>query len=87
VDDARAALLLYRKCAVAWERELRTAGAGERRKKSASTEETKNKRRERDDDDDDDDDDERERSTARFPKRHRADPFGVGDARVDLFRR
>ena len=26
VDDARAALLLYRKCAVAWERELRTAG-------------------------------------------------------------
>ena len=95
VDDARAALLLYRKCAVAWERELRTAGAGDRRKggggdgkkKSASREETKKKRRERDDDDDDDDDDERERSTARFPKRDRADPFGVGDARVDLFRR
>ena len=85
VDDARAALLLYRKCAVAWERELRTAGAGERRKKSASQEETKNKRRERDDDDDDDD--ERERSPKRFPKRDRADPFGVGDARVDLFRR
>ena len=89
VDDARAALLLYRKCAVAWERELRTAGAGERRKKSASREETKKKRRERDerDDDDDDDDDERERSPKRFPKRDRADPFGVGDARVDLFRR
>ena len=93
VDDARAALLLYRKCAVAWERELRTAGAGERRKKKGGggdgkkkSEETKKKRRERDDDDDDDDD-ERERSTARFPKRDRADPFGVGEARVDLFRR
>lgn len=86
VDDARAALLLYRKCAVAWERELRTAGvhthkasakrSAERRDvnhKAARTARTARTARPSSSDDDD--------------SGRRADPFGVGGKRVDLFRR
>ena len=95
VDDARAALLLYRKCAVAWERELRTAGvhtqAERRNTHKASAKRSAERHANRKDvrrrtargeasSADDDDDDER------APGR-RADPFGVGGKRVDFFRR
>ena len=87
VDDARAALLLYRKCAVAWERELRTAGvSGERRKLSAKRERGGRGASARRSEKGDDADDERSARLKHAP-RATADPFGVGKARVDSFRR
>ena len=87
VDDARAALLLYRKCAVAWERELRTAGvSSERRKLSAKRERGGRVASARRSEKGDDADDERSARLKHAP-RATADPFGVGKERVDLFRR
>ena len=92
VDDARAALLLYRKCAVAWERELRTAGvhthkASERKRRLPERRDDANHKKKartartaRGEPSSSDDDDE-ERAI------RRTDPFGVGGKRVDLFRR
>jgi len=92
VDDARAALLLYRKCAVAWERELRTAGVHahkaserkrrlpERRDDANHEKKARSSRTARGEPSSSDDDD--EERIAR-----RTDPFGVGGKRVDLFRR
>lgn len=95
VDDARAALLLYRKCAVAWERELRTAGVHTQAERRNNTHKASAKRSAerhavnhtdargrtaRGEPSSAADDDER------APGR-RADPFGVGGKRVDLFRR
>ena len=92
VDDARAALLLYRKCAVAWERALRTAGvhahkASERKRRLAERRDDANhkkkarRRTERGGEPSSSDDDDEERAI------RRTDPFGVGGKRVDLFRR
>lgn len=92
VDDARAALLLYRKCAVAWERELRTAGvhthkASERKRRLPERRDDANHKKKarrrtalsgEPSSSDDDGPEERFRRT---------DPFGVGGKRVDLFRR
>lgn len=92
VDDARAALLLYRKCAVAWERELRTAGvhthkASERKRRLPERRDDANHKKKarrrtalsgEPSSSDDDGPEERIRRT---------DPFGVGGKRVDLFRR
>ena len=92
VDDARAALLLYRKCAVAWERELRTAGvhahkASERKRRlperrdDANHEKKARRRTALSGEPSSSDDDDEERIA------RRTDPFGVGGKRVDLFRR
>ena len=92
VDDARAALLLYRKCAVAWERELRTAGvhthkASERKRRlperrdDANHEKKARRRTALNGEPSSSDDDDEERIA------RRTDPFGVGGKRVDLFRR
>ena len=84
VDDARAALLLYRKCAVAWERELRTAGvAGERRKPGGAKKTGANDGAPSADSADS----ARKKARSKHVPRAAGDPFGVGEARVDVFRR
>ena len=84
VDDARAALLLYRKCAVAWERELRTAGvAGERRKPGGAKKTGANDGAPSADSADS----ARKKARSKHVPRAAGDPFGVGGKRVDLFRR
>lgn len=101
VDDARAALLLYKKNQIAWEREIRVSnvksrgGKGEGKKQMGKM----GKKIKRVDDGDDSDSDQNTNSKPSKPgKKHksisvstlhgiRTDPFAVGAPKVDLFRR
>ena len=102
VDDARAALLLYKKCEVAWERELRVANTGV--KDSQKKKDSAKKRMMKNSDDasgSDSDDDMDAGLPAKQSKKHHnsggvskhrkgvrtTDPFAARAPRVDLFRR